>query len=75
MARPTSTYGKNGTVELALYIKRSVDGTTQLLPGGLSEAVKVKPGTWGASWLRKVCTGKDKAVRLTDEQARQKFGG
>lgn len=66
---------KKGTVELQLYIVRSADGAARLMPAGLSEAVKVKPGTWGAEWLRKVCNGKDKEVRLSAEQAQRKFGG
>lgn len=65
---------KNRTLQLTLYIARSAQGKVTLEPVS-REAEKVTPGTSGEDWLNKVCSGKDKQVRLPDEVAKQKFGG
>lgn len=65
---------KNDTVEPSHYIVKSASGQTELVPN-VAEAIKARPGTWGAEWLQKVCSGKDKQVRMSDEEANRKFGG
>lgn len=64
---------KRRTLEVALEIRRGVNGTSKLV-GLIQEADTVRSGTLGHELLRRACSGKSKEVRIPDDLAKQQFG-